>query len=239
MMESELNVTFEHYKCYKREWGNLALDGSHYTGMVGMVVYGHADLITAATTIISSRASGVTFLHPISTATYGLLLPAVDRYNTRTISITELNVFKKLFLQHREELGWKVFLLPFQNNLWALYVINSVLSAIIIWALVVFYERKRKPSFASASGQLVQWLWFTFSTSFSNAPPSEDRNRKRSDLVKAEVYIASLCGVFMWASYRAMLTSELAIRIKNMPFDSLETFLESDYQYTTHSKILL
>ncbi len=92
MIESELNMTIQHYKCYKREWGNLARDGTHYTGMIGMVVYGHVDLITAATTILSSRATGVTFLHPISSATYGLLLPAVSRLK---ITKKTIYTFKK------------------------------------------------------------------------------------------------------------------------------------------------
>ncbi len=79
MMRSELNLTFEHYQCFKREWGDLAPNSSHYTGMVGMVVSGHADAITAGITITTSRSTGIAFLHPISTATYGLLLPAISR----------------------------------------------------------------------------------------------------------------------------------------------------------------
>ncbi len=132
---------------------------------------------------------------------------------------------------HSEELDWNVYIFPFHGNLWGFYVINSVLWTIIIWALVMLYNRKRKPSFACAVGQLIQWLWFTFSTNFGNTPPAEVKRRKTGDLVKLEIYFACVCGVLMWGAYRASLTSELAVRIKNMPFNSLETFLESDYQY--------
>ncbi len=48
--------------------------------------------------------------------------------------------------------------------------------------------------------------------------------------VRLAILSVLLCGVVLWAAYRASLTSELAVRITRMPFASLHEFLHSGYQ---------
>ncbi len=73
-MEHELNFTSTYFRREDRTWGERLANGT-FNGMVGDISRGHLDLISASLTVKSSRAQGISYLHPISTETYALFVP--------------------------------------------------------------------------------------------------------------------------------------------------------------------
>ncbi len=54
------------------------------------------------------------------------------------------------------------------------------------------------------------------------------------DRLRTLLFGYSLVGTVIWISYRASLTSNLAIREPALPFITLEGLLVSDYEYATY-----
>ena len=40
-----------------------------------------------------------------------------------------------------------------------------------------------------------------------------------------------IAGLIIWSSFTAAMTTNLSVKVPRKPFDSLETFLESNYEY--------
>ena len=60
----------------------------------------------------------------------------------------------------------------------------------------------------------------------SHAEPSSNDNWPKRLLM----FACLITGVVVWNGYQASLTSKLAVQSVNLPFDSLETLLETSYK---------
>ena len=83
-------------------------------------------------------------------------------------------------------------------------------------------------------GIVCRTLWTTFTANFSGKPAvAAGKNNWPGRLL---FFSCLLTGSLIWIHYRASFTSELAARKTQMPFDSLETLLNSDYTLTIREK---
>ena len=71
-------------------------------------------------------------------------------------------------------------------------------------------------------------LWTTVNVNFGGQPETESKHWSE----KLVYFTSMIAGLIMWSSFTAAMTTNLSVRISKKPFDSIETFLESDYEYT-------
>ena len=71
-------------------------------------------------------------------------------------------------------------------------------------------------------------LWITIIANFGGKPSKATKNWPG----KITIFTLLLAGLIVWTSFRSMLTASLSVVTQKKPFDSLETFLQSDYGYS-------
>ena len=74
---------------------------------------------------------------------------------------------------------------------------------------------------------LLSKFWTTFSANFGGKP--KKFYGKENWPSRILTFSCLSTGVFTFMAYRASITSELAVRQLKLPFDSLESLLESDF----------
>ena len=83
-------------------------------------------------------------------------------------------------------------------------------------------------------GIVCRTFWTTFTANFSGKPAAAPG--KNNWPARLLFFSCLLTGSLIWIHYRASFTSELAARKTQMPFDSLETLLNSDYTLAIREK---
>ena len=71
-------------------------------------------------------------------------------------------------------------------------------------------------------------LWITAIANFGGKPSKPTKNWPG----KITIFTILLAGSIIWISFRSMLTASLSVVTQKKPFNSLETFLQSDYRYS-------
>ena len=69
-------------------------------------------------------------------------------------------------------------------------------------------------------------LWTALMVNFGGKPAKPSNNWPERILLVT----CMLVGTLVWIEFRANITSNLAVRIRKKPFDSLESFLKTDYE---------
>ncbi len=128
-------------------------------------------------------------------------------------------------------MAWQVFLQPFTKNLWLVLLLHGLVATFVIRCLHHFGSRRPVPSLLGEVTATLSLYWCLLNTYLSKPPPSYLSVPSLGVSLRAAVFVALLCSTVVWAVYRASLTSELVSQVMRKPFDSLETFLQSDYQY--------
>ena len=181
----ELNFDFHLYFQDDENYGTKVSDG-YWTGMVGDVANGAADMMVGAISITSSRMEAITFSEPYYYAGFNMLSKNLDR-------VTSI----------------LAFLSPFETELWltiiASAVVVAVATSILEWNSpfgLSPWGRRRKKNYTLGSGlTMVFSLWFghTVSTKTPKSWPSK---------VLQNFWAAF--SIFSIASYTANLAAYLA-----------------------------
>ena len=70
-------------------------------------------------------------------------------------------------------------------------------------------------------------LWITINVNFGGQPEKDSKYWSE----RLVFFISMIAGLLIWSSFTAAMTTNLSTRIHKKPFDSIETFLQSDYEY--------
>ncbi len=112
--------------------------------------------------------------------------------------------------------------------------LTALISAISLRVLFSFGHNQEQPSCGQGIFQTFLLYLNVWGTYLGKAPPTAragNASFKRLDFhVRLMTFVVSFWGVVVWCVYRAALTSELTVQVSRLPFDSLESLLESDYQ---------
>ncbi len=210
MLQSELNFTTSIVVRKDDSFGfPRFVNGTFvgYTGMIGDLLSKDIDVIMAPLQHIYERSRLLDFFHGIGTITISLL-----------VNVNAGN----------EEQEWLMYLLPFQTSLWPLLFANSLCAALAI-TLMHFLCSQSIPSFLSLILESVGNFWMV-TMSYFGKPPSTQA-WKSVHYTKILLLIVFLSGNLVFMSYKAGLTSELAIKRTTLPFSTPEGLYNSKYRY--------
>ena len=113
------------------------------------------------------------------------------------------------------------FTAPFTLKLWLLVLAVSILIAVIKIIL--------KYCFGSINTKsVISLLWTSLIANFGGAPSSTKIDNKQS--YRLTIFVSLCCGIVIWISYQARLTSELSIIDKKYPFKDLESFSKTNWR---------
>ncbi len=211
MMAKRLNFTYESWKRVDGAWGDFNLKSKQFDGIVGNIARGEVDFAVAPMTLQIARASGIDYLMPIGTETYGLFVKSTGT----------------------QELDWTVFIDPFSYKTWIVLLINAAFTAMTIQLVVYCLGIHRdKPWDCSALCTAVSSYWLVFCSYFGRGTLTDDlMSLTYKNWTRATFFCICLFGNFVFMSYRASLTSELAsVMPFKKPFSTLMELLRSDYQ---------
>ena len=121
-----------------------------------------------------------------------------------------------------EEVSWKTFLNPLSNTLWVTLLIIAVVISCLLTGIEIMFTSKKLSCFSIFTSN----LWIAFKANFGGKPSFVHK----SFTLQIILFACLLVGSVIWIGYRASLTSKLSVRRVTMPFNSLETLLESDYK---------
>lgn len=77
-------------------------------------------------------------------------------------------------------------------------------------------------------GEFFGFLWTSFISYIGGTPSGTAIDGKRS--YKMILMVSLLGGLVIWIAFNASLTSELAVNIKKMPFDDLESLSKTNWR---------
>ena len=121
-----------------------------------------------------------------------------------------------------EKVSWRTFLNPLSNELW----ITILIIAVVISCLLTGIELMFNSNYSSCLPICTSNLWVAFKANFGGKPSFVHK----SFTLQIILFTCLLVGSVIWIGYRASLTSKLSVRRVIMPFNSLESLLESDYK---------
>ncbi len=130
-------------------------------------------------------------------------------------------------------MAWKVFLYPFSNEVWILLALYGLLGALVIRLIYCTCHTRMGGQCAPLHKRIIESLsvtWSVFCSYLGGKPPESLCKHDIPTPLKMAVFSCFFFGTVVWAAYRASLTSELVDTVDKEPFDSLQSFLESDYQ---------
>ena len=199
-----LNVTMKHHNAtfflYKRKDGKWgSLKNGTWNGMFNNLVYGSADLIATSLSRSIDRDRYATFLPPIDSDKDALYIKIPNEQNY----------------------SWHVFYDQFSWDVWLALIIQGFVIAFVTTSL----EAKFSDSNFSSFG----WLsWCAISSNFGNGRFNFNLTN-HPYISKLVVVSVLLSGTIVWMHYRAFIFAILSVSHLQIPFDSPESLLQSDY----------
>ena len=150
------------------------------------------------------RSEVIDFLHPLGTETLVLLM-----------------------LKHPiEEFAWIAYALPFRTNVWLFLFLNSI-PVFITFQLFHYYSENSSLNPLNVTIKTLSCYWAVLMTYLAKVPVMLSQSRFFS--VRWMIFVVLFTGNYIFMCYRASLTSELSVRRKPLPFDSMTKLLNSDY----------
>ncbi len=211
ILQSSLNFTAEIYQNKKRKWG-IPVRNDNGTiaiepGMVKDVMDEKADMIFAALAIIESRFLVLDYSFPVSQLDYGIFIS--KSYSTQGYD-------------------FMVFLRPFSQWTWLVIIAN----VIVFHVCAVSSQKHQRTKSCSTNLNLLSQ---TISSLVGQGDFTEDW--KRAMLSSKLIFLNVLfLGALVWMSYNAFLTSSLLLPITKLPFNDMQSLIESGFKVNTNSK---
>ena len=206
-LQSQLNFTVSiFHKCdNKVGYVKQHSNGTYEaTGMIGDIFLNRADIIVGPLIMIPSRWIFVDYLTPIDFLDAGLYIP----------------IEKSM-----EQIEFGTFIHPLNNQMWA--TISLFVLIIALFKLLTMRELQDKIKIA----KVLDTIWTSFAAYFGGSFSETKITERKS--YKIIVFVSLLSGYIIWASYQAMLTSELATKSNFMPFDDFESLSKTDWRLIT------
>ena len=121
-----------------------------------------------------------------------------------------------------ENFNFMAFLQIFSNNLWILILMLAIVIAGIKLLFLYWYGSVR------IFIDTIAFFWTSFIVYFGGKPTNTSIDSKRP--YKILIFSSLLGGVIIWIYFRSRLTAELAVVLKKLPFNDMESFSETDWR---------
>ncbi len=210
LMKQDLNFTMINYL---RKDDNVGyprfVNGTFVSmnGMIGDLLTGDLDIIMAPVEQVMGRYGMMDFMHGLSSLTMALLVGV----NAGS-----------------EDREWLTYLMPFQEDLWLLLVLNSVVAVVAIRLVQNIHIYGWKFNIFTTLVNSIGEFWMVFMSYFGK--PATVNFWMFVPSTKILLFMIFLSGNLVFMFYKAALTSELSVRRKVLPFTSPEGYYESDYK---------
>ena len=122
-----------------------------------------------------------------------------------------------------ETIDLDTFFMPFKKELWMMLLAITIIITLNKLILLKFYECQYIVQ------NIFESFWTSIKAFFGGKPDSSLIDTKQS--YKMVIFISLLCGLFVWQSYRAHLTAELAVYMKAYPFKNLNSISKTNWRY--------
>ncbi len=178
-----------------------------WNGMIGHMVNGEGDFIGTSLTQTAIRFEAVKFAQPVATETLALFVP----------------------YQGFDQREWLAFLYPLTPGLWTLLLGNTILLLLIFKALEFYYFG---PSVAWRRGpwlilvDVVSDFWMLGTAYFGRTP--EKKFTSKQEAIRIVLLVTYLTGNLVFMSYKASLTAALSVKKLSLPFDSIDSLMDSE-----------
>jgi hypothetical protein len=209
ILEEQLNFTTRLFKREDGVWGSgfIQDNGSFKTsGMITNLVEGSADILASSLGIVYPRNLFVDYLPPISYDVGALHIKNND-------DITD-------------GLDLTTFIEPFSLGLWIVILVSASTITAIIYFIAVALECRDPMTPKQIPGKL--WTCLMVYMGGKHGPSKLDSVQS----YKVIIFTSLISGTVVWISYRAFLTSELALATKVFPFHDFESLANTNYRYT-------
>ena len=136
-----------------------------------------------------------------------------------------------------EDVSWRSFLLPLSAEVWGCIFGASAVLLVFFFVLETFGdcageeggEEERSPLRWASEGAGNYW---SFATAYFGGPLklSWGGTYRAQQHRRVALFLVSFLGVLVFTAYRSSLTAAMSVRSINMPFETLEELLHSDYK---------
>ena len=120
-----------------------------------------------------------------------------------------------------EPLDFRTFQFPFQNLVWMCMIATT---SLVVISILIASRTKLS---------IVDLVWASFAVYLGGNFGDNKEEKTTSKLI---LFLAFFSGNIVWMGYQASLTVDLSIPNSKLPFNSLETFLETDLNLYTFKK---
>ncbi len=202
-LAQELNFTFSLYRRKSGGWTGQLKNGT-FTGMFhNLLDEQSADMIMTSLTMNPWRFQHVDYLPILVSDRYGVFIRNKD------IDLIQ----------------WTTFIRPFSIILWLTLIV--VAAVIATW---LYHSNFKRPA-GNLLKRLVLWLGWLWTTLTANVGRKlSNPLPKKTNSNQVVIFTCLLVGNIIWIGYRASFTSELSVKHKYLPFNSLEGLLKSDFK---------
>ena len=209
MLGERYNFTTDFY--YQQGYGLKNETTQKWSGMVGTLVAGEADIAAAGVGFAKDRFEVISYLPPMGSFSDFILIKGNNSI----------------------EFSWKVFLKPFVQELWV-FILSYCVVVSIFFTFYFDGMNSRFSSFKQSSVYCVSKVWDIFETSFlvlgsvfGNDPFPEKKIKGWAYFV---TFMVSFSGMVAFIAYQGSLTSELAVKKIKLPFSTFQELMDSDYR---------
>ena len=210
----KLNLKYQMVPLAVSDYGSLGRNGT-WTGLVGELAYGHADVALASLDMTSDRARVTDFLDacPVDQPSTGFLVQRGFREGPQLFSLVGS------------------LLKPLETNVWWALLV-SLLAMSIILRISLRSNRGR----AERQQTVEEMPWSVCLLHCYMSMVGQGWSTTPSSLAARAVTISCwILGIIIYASYTANLISTLTVVTEELPIKSLEEFLERpDWKLAVH-----
>lgn len=206
ILELELNFTLS-FQVPKDGDFARRLENGTWTGMIGELLAGKADIATASLTVTELRSKVVNFLIPVEFETDAIYIRNPRSYTW----------------------SWTLFLQVFSTEFWATLCLSALLLGLCLHLTL------RRNQSCSGVPHLYGWaegFFMVFRTNFGGKMNVALPDGWSGDMASGFLLLGILMtGNVVFISYRASLTSELSVTNSKLPFSTLDELQRTEFRF--------
>ena len=205
ILASNMGLNYKMVPMPINDYGTLDANGT-WTGLVGELAYGRADVALASLDMTSDRASVIDFLDacPVDQSNSGFYVRRGPRETPQLSSLLSL------------------LLKPLDTSVWWALLVSLLLLAVILRISLHF---NRGGSESQQTADEMPWTTCLFSCYMSIVGQGWS-NTPKSVATRMVTIACWILGIITYASYTANMISHLTVVTEQLPINSLEEFLE-------------
>ncbi|CAG0886491.1 unnamed protein product, partial [Darwinula stevensoni] len=218
ILAGHFNFTYEIFAPEDGEWGAMMENGS-FTGMIGAVESGRADLALTEITITANRSTVVDFTYPYMQEALTFVTLAPGESSRAFIVLSPLSIGGNVSIAKRQASGIKIIRRKLLLQMWFLVLGSIILTTVV---LVFLARLLRKTEIKSGSERSLRYSptkWFIFVIQVLTGESSPFFPTENSIRVFLSSWI--IFSLILTSCYGGTLISQLSVPKEDPPLNNL------------------